>query len=107
MNQVSLIGNLTRDPELRATPSGKSVANLRIAVNRRDRDADPIYVDVVAWNGLAETCGQYLTTGRQIAVGGRLDYQEWTTDDGAKRSKHEVVADQIDFLDRPKAEDAD
>ena len=98
MTRVELTGNLTRNPELRATKSGKPVANLRLAVNRRDRD--PVYIDVTAWNGLAETCGQYLAKGRHIAVSGRLDFEQWTSDDGAKRSRHYVVADEIDFLDR-------
>ncbi len=106
MNSIQLIGRLTQDPELRETNSGKPVGNLRLAVDRRDRDADPVYIDVVVWNGLAETCAQYLTKGRQVAVTGRLEYREWTTDDDAKRSKHEVVADQVEFLARPK-DDAD
>src|SRR5205823_4397108 len=73
MNSVQLIGRLTRDPELRSTSGGKSVGNLRLAVDRRDRDADPVYIDVVCWDGLAETCAQYLAKGRQVAVSGRLD----------------------------------
>ena len=106
MNSVQLIGRLTRDPELRQTPSGKSVGGLRLAVDRRDRDADAIYVDVTVWNALAETCTQHLAKGRQVAVTGRLDYQEWKPDDGSTRSKHEVVASDVEFLARPKGDDA-
>jgi single-strand DNA-binding protein len=102
MNSVQLIGRLTRDPELRSTSGGKSVGNLRLAVDRRDRDVDPVYIDVVCWNGLAETCAQYLAKGRQVAVTGRLDYREWDADDGAKRSKHEIVAADVEFLARPR-----
>jgi single-strand DNA-binding protein len=106
MNSVQLIGRLTRDPELRSTSSGKSVGNLRLAVDRRDRDADPVYIDVTVWNGLAETCAQHLGKGRQVAVSGRPDYQEWKADDGSSRSKHEIVAQDVDFLGRPKGDDA-
>jgi single-strand DNA-binding protein len=102
MNSVQLIGRLTRDPELRSTSGGKSVGNLRLAVDRRDRDAQPVYIDVVCWDGLAETCAQYLAKGRQVAVIGRLDYREWDADDGAKRSKHEIVAVDVEFLARPR-----
>jgi single-strand DNA-binding protein len=102
MNSVQLIGRLTRDPELRSTSGGKSVGNLRLAVDRRDRDADPVYIDVVCWNGLAETCAQYLAKGRQVGVTGRLDYREWDADDGAHRSKHEIIATDVEFLNRPK-----
>ncbi len=102
MNSIQLIGRLTRDPELRSTGSGKPVANMRLAVSRRDRDAAPVYVDVVAYDGLAETCAVHLEKGRQVAVSGRLDYQEWEARDGSgKRSKHSIVAAEVDFLARP------
>ena len=107
MNQIQLIGRLTRDPELDTTAGGKPVCDMRLAVSRRDRDADPVYVDLVAYDGLAETCGAYLEKGRQLAVTGRLDYQEWEASDGSgKRSKHSVVAAEVDFLARPKPEEA-
>ena len=73
MNQVQLIGRLTRDPELGATAGGKPVCDMRLAVPRRDRDADPVYVDLVAYDALAETCAVHLEKGRQVAVTGRLD----------------------------------
>lgn len=105
MNSIQLIGRLTSDPELRETNTGKPVGNLRLAVDRRDRDADPVYIDVVVWNGLAETCAKYTAKGRQVAVTGRLEYREWTTDDGAKRSKHEVIADNVEFLAKPRGDE--
>ena len=75
---------------------------MRLAVPRRDRDADPVYVDVTAYDGLAETCAVHLEKGRQVAVTGRLDYQEWEAGDGSgKRSKHGIVAAGVDFLARP------
>ena len=100
MNQIQLIGRLTRDVELRSTKGGKPVAKMRLAVSRRDRDADPVYVDVVAYQGLAELCAEHLAKGRQVAVTGRLDYQEWEHE-GTRRSKHEVIAAEVDFLARP------
>ena len=107
MNTIHAIGRLTRDPELGTTAGGKPVCDMRLAVSRRDRDADPVYVDLVAYDGLAETCGAYLEKGRQLAVTGRLDYQEWEARDGSgKRSKHEVIAAEVDFLARPKPEEA-
>ncbi len=106
MNSMQLIGRLTRDPELRSTGSGKPVANMRLAVSRRDRDAAPVYVDVVAYDGLAEVCAEHLEKGRQLAVTGRLDYQEWESEHG-KRSKHEVIAAEVDFLARPQQDTAD
>jgi single-strand DNA-binding protein len=91
-----------RDPELRATPSGVEVAQLRLAVPRRRRSGDDrgaVYVDVTAFEGETTACGQYLAKGRRVAVSGRLEYSEWTTRDGQARSRHEVIADEIEFLD--------
>ena len=102
MNQVQLIGRITGDPELDQTAGGKPVCDMRLAVPRRDRDADPVYVDVIAYDVLAELCGDHLEKGRQLAVTGRLDYQEWEARDGSgKRSKHSIVAAEVDFLARP------
>jgi len=101
VNSIQLTGRLTRDPELRSTRSGKSVAAMRLAVSRRDRDAAPVYVDVVAFDGLADICAEHLAKGRQVAVTGRLDYQEWEHE-GSKRSKHEVIASEVDFLAKPQ-----
>ena len=106
MNSIQLIGRLTRDPELRSTGSGKPVSNMRLAVSRRDRDAAPVYVDVVAYDALANVCAEHLEKGRQIAVSGRLDYQQWEHE-GQKRSKHEVIAAEVDFLARPQQDTQD
>jgi len=106
-NTISLTGGLTRDPELRSTPGGKSVCDMRLAVTRaRSRDKSD-YFDVVAWEGLGETCAAHLEKGRQIAVAGRLEYREWEADDGTKRSAYSVIADQVDFLDRRREHDTD
>jgi len=105
MNTISLTGGLTRDPELRTTPAGKSVCDMRVAVTRpRNRDKSD-YFDVVAWEGLGETCAAHLEKGRQIAVNGRVEYREWEADDGTRRSAYSVIADQVDFLDRPREHD--
>jgi single-strand DNA-binding protein len=105
MNTIQLVGRLTREPELGATAGGKAVCDMRLAVPRRDRDADPVYVDLIAYDALAELCAEHLEKGRQVAVTGRLDYQEWEARDGSgRRSRHQVVAGEIDFLARPAAD---
>ena len=96
MNSVNLIGNLTRDPELKATQSDTSVCSMRVAINGRNDQAD--YVDVTAFGKLAETAAQYLAKGRQVAISGRLSSSEWQTDDGQKRSRVEVIAQDVRFL---------
>lgn len=106
MNTIQLIGRLTADPELRPLAENKSVANMRLAVPRRDRKAAPVYVDVVAYDGLAEICGKHLEKGRQVAVSGRLDYQQWEHE-SSKRSKHEVIAAEVDFLARAQQDAQD
>ena len=103
MNTIQLIGRLTADPELRSLAEDKSVAKMRLAVARRDRKAAPVYVDVVAWGKLAELCAEHLEKGRQVAISGRLEYSEWEAQDGSKRSKHEVVAGEVEFLAKAKA----
>jgi single-strand DNA-binding protein len=90
MNSVNLIGRLTRDPELRTTPGGTSVCQLRIAINGA-REGEVDYVDVVAFEKQAEACAQHLSKGREVGVQGRLSYSEWKADDGSARSKHEVI----------------
>jgi single-strand DNA-binding protein len=92
MNNVSLIGNLTRDPELR-TAQGGSVCQLRVAVDNPGRGGspgEPTYIDVATFGKHAEACAAHLAKGRQVAVSGRLVFREWTTKDGAKRSAHSV-----------------
>lgn len=106
MNNINLIGRLTRDPKGRTTDSGKSVASMRLAIPRRDRDAAPVYIDVTAFDGLADTVTSYLEQGRQVAVTGRLEYSEWEHE-GSKRSKHEVIASEVEFLAKPKSDAQD
>ena len=96
MNSINLIGNLTRDPATRETKGGTRVCTLRLAVSAR-ANGDPVYVDVVAFDRQAEVCDEYLKKGRAVAVSGRLGYSEWESD-GQKRSKHEVIAERVEFL---------
>lgn len=105
MNACQLIGRLTRDPDHHTAPSGKTVCRMRLAVPRAPDDP-PVYIDVVCFATLADTCAAQLGKGHQVAVQGRLDYVEWTADDGSKRSKHEVIASRVDFLARPAGERA-
>ncbi len=96
MNQVALTGRLTRDPEMRSTRSSDDVCAMRLAVDGPEEST--VFVDVTAFGGLAGNCAEYLSKGRAVAVSGRLAYSEWEADDGSKRSKHEVIANQVDFL---------
>ena len=107
LNRVFLIGNLTRDPEIRYIPSGKAVADLNIAINRKYRTTagetkeETCYIGVVAWERQAETAGEYLKKGSAIMVEGSLRYEQWETN-GEKKSRLRVNADRIQFLDRLK-----
>ncbi len=102
INRVVLVGNLTRDPELKMTPSGVNVATFSIAVSRQyknangEREAD--FINCVAWRGLAETLSRYCKKGSQIAVEGRMQTRNYDAQDGSKRYVTEVVADNIQFL---------
>lgn len=104
INRVVLVGNLTRDPELRHTPSGMAVCSLRIAVNSRQKQADgswgekPNYFSITVWGNQGESCAQYLSKGRPVAVDGRLDWREYQANDGTKREAIEIVADSVQFL---------
>jgi len=103
-NQVILMGNLTRDPELRQTPNGQNVVSFSLALNRSYKDSSgewqeaTDYIDCVAWAGLAERVAQYLSKGRRAMVVGRLQSRSWEQD-GQKRSKVEVLANDVTFLD--------
>ena len=98
------MGNLTRDPELRSTPSGQNVVSFSLALNRSYKDASgewqdaTDYVDIVAWGPLAERVSQYMTKGRRCLVQGRLQSRNWEQE-GVKRSKVEVLANDVTFLD--------
>ncbi len=107
LNKVFLIGNLTRDPEIRYTGGGAAVANLGLASNRvyatktGEKKEEVCFVRVVVWGKQAENCGKYLSKGSSIFVEGRLQSRSWETDDGQKRNTLEVVAVSIQFLGRP------
>jgi single-strand DNA-binding protein len=104
LNQVTLMGNLTRDPELRQTPTGQNVTSFSLALNRAYKDQSgewqeaTDYIDVVCWGPLAERVAQYLSKGRRCLVQGRLQSRSWEQD-GQKRSKVEVLANDVTFLD--------
>ena len=103
-NQVILMGNLTKEPELRYIPSGAPVCNFGLAVNRSYTDSngekqqDVCYVDIVCWNRLAEVTAEYLHKGSPAFIEGRLQQRSWETDDGQRRYKLEVVARSVQFL---------
>lgn len=106
LNRVQLIGNLTREPELRQIPGGQTVASFTVATNfswtdqsgqRQDR---PEYHNIVAWRKLAEICGQYLKKGSKIFIEGRIQTRDWEGEDGVKRYRTEIVADNMIMLDR-------
>ena len=103
-NQAIIMGNLTRDPEMRTTPSGQNVASFAVATNRQwqdpsgERKEAVEYHEIVAWGKLAELASQYLSKGRKVLVVGRLQTQSWEKD-GVKRQRTEIVANDISFLD--------
>jgi single-strand DNA-binding protein len=102
-NRVILIGNLTKDPEVRYTPKGTAVADLRMAVSRKNKDKDEVcFIDVVVWEKQAELCGEYLRKGSQFLVEGRLVLEEWENKEKQRVSRHRVVAERIQFLGSPK-----
>ena len=104
LNRVILIGNLTRDVELRSTPNGTTVGGFGIAVNRRRKNEngdwieEPNFFNVVVWSTLAERCNEYIHKGSSVAVEGRLQSRSWETEDGQKRNVVEVVAENVQFL---------
>ena len=105
INRVVLVGNLTRDPELRHTPSGMAVCSLRLAVNTRRKDGatgewteKPNYFDITVWGAQGENCAQYLAKGRPVGVDGRLEWREWEAQDGSKRQSVDIIADAVQFL---------
>ena len=104
VNKVMILGNLTRDPELRYTPGGAAVCEFSVALNRSytnkqtGQKVDEVsYIDIVAWARTAELCAEYLKKGRQVHVEGRLKQERWETD-GQKRNKIKVIAEQITFV---------
>lgn len=106
INQVILMGRLTRDPETRTTPSGKTVTSFSIAVDRGGQDEVTDFFDITAWEKLGDLVAQYLTKGRRCLVQGRLQQSSWDDKEtGKKRSKVEVVATDVTFLDGPSGGD--
>jgi single-strand DNA-binding protein len=108
INRVILTGNLTKDPELRSTPSGMAVCNLRVATNTRRKDQasgewvdKPNYFSVTVWGRQGENAAQYLSKGRPVAIDGRLEWREYQDNSGNKREAIEIVADNVQFLSAP------
>jgi single-strand DNA-binding protein len=112
INRVVLVGNLTRDPELAALPSGTSVCELRVACNSRFKDTAsgewserPNYFDVSVYGQSGESVATYMSKGRQVAIDGRLSWREWETSEGQKRQAVSIVADSVQFLGAPEERD--
>ncbi|HEY4450174.1 MAG TPA: single-stranded DNA-binding protein [Solirubrobacteraceae bacterium] len=113
INRVVLIARLTRDPELRALPSGASVCHVRVACNSRHRDADgelkdrPSFFDVSAFGALGESVAEYMRKGSRVAIDGRLEWREWESAEQQRRQAVSIVADTVQFLDSPGARESD
>lgn len=107
VNRFVGVGRLTRDPELKHTSNGTAVASFNIAIDRQFKTAngekETDFIPVIAWRGLAETCGRYLSKGKMVAVDGRLQIRTYEANDGGKRTVAEIVADNVQFLS-PKSE---
>jgi single-strand DNA-binding protein len=114
-NRVIVMGNLTRDPELRYPPGGAAVASFGLGINRRFRDGsgspkdEATFVEIVAWGKQAELCTEYLGKGRLVLIEGRLRQERWETTEGESRSALKVVAERVQFLPngRPQAAEED
>ncbi|EKD64885.1 MAG: hypothetical protein ACD_50C00270G0002 [uncultured bacterium] len=110
LNRVQLIGNLTRDPELRYTPSGTAVCSFGLATNRSwktesgEKRDEAEFHNIVAWNKLAELCSQFLVKGRKVYVEGRLATRNWTSQDGTQKTRTEVVISDMILLDSKRTE---
>jgi len=106
LNRAMIIGNLTRDPEIRTTPNGQTVANFSVATSHFWKDAAGVrqekteYHNIVAWAKLAEICQQYLGKGRKVYVDGRLQTRDWEGQDGVKRYRTEIIAENMIMLDK-------
>lgn len=111
LNKVLIIGNLTKDPELRYTPSGMAVVNLRVATNRRFKDKngeqkdEACFITAVVWDKQAEACNQYLRKGSSVFVDGRLQSRSWDAQDGTKRNVIEIRAERVQFLNSAKQQE--
>ena len=111
VNKVFLIGNLTRDVDLRYSPTGVAVARIGLATNRiyktqdGEKKEEVCFVDIVAFNKTAETCNTYLSKGKQVFFEGRLHYNSWETPEGQKRNRIEVIVEGMQFIGGPKSGD--
>ena len=109
LNKVMIIGNVTRDPEMRTTPQGTVVTTFSVATNLKWTDANgqkqekAEFHNIVAWRKLAETCAQYLKRGSKVYVEGRLQTREWDAQDGTKKQRTEIIAENMIMLDRANA----
>lgn len=110
INRVFLMGNLTRDPQVRHTPGGQTVSDLGLATSDRYRNKagelveTTCFTDIVVWGAQAEACGRFLTKGARVVVEGRLQYDQWQTENGERRRRLRVRADRVEFLSRPRRE---
>ena len=107
MNKLTIIGNLTKDPELRTTPNGVNVCKFTVAVNRKNRrDGEPEadYFEVTAWRERGETCAKYLSKGKKVCVIGAVSVETYTANDGTTRAKMKQTADEVEFLSSRQAE---
>ena len=103
LNHIFMVGNLTRDPEVRYTPSGSAVGDLRLASTRvytvdGQKKEETCFIDVVVWGKPAEACREYLSKGSPILVEGILQFEQWKTEGGENRSRHRIRADRVQFL---------
>jgi len=105
LNHIFMAGNLTKDPEVRYTPSGTAVGTLRLASTRvflaeGQKKEETCFIDVVVWEKQAEVCREYLSKGSPVLVEGRLQFEQWKTESGESRSRHRIRADRVHFLGR-------
>ena len=103
MNRVLATGRLATDPQVKRHGDDVVVCQMRLAIARRrdERDQGPVFVDLVAFGRLATVCGEHLERGSRVAVSARLDLSQWTDPQGGKRSRHQLIAQEVEFLDRP------
>ena len=109
-NKIIMIGNLTRDPELKNAPSGTPVCGFGIAVNKKykkdnEMKEEVTFINVIVFGKQAESCGQYLNKGSQVLVEGSLRESRWETEDGKKSSKHEIIAQSVRFMSKAQAQE--
>lgn len=100
MNKIIIIGNVTREPERKATTSGIPYTRISVAVNRKNREQGADFFNVVAWNKLAETCAAFVSKGSKICVEGSVQIREYVGNDGVKRSTIDIIASSVEFLNR-------